>query len=496
MNKKTVIIRSKKKRQSLPSTIFTFFLKRKAVSFFILLLLILAIPLTILQGKRSQDIRQRASGDAAVCIAQCQSTYGNTATEPICNAQRIALCQGRTINEGCKLEMNKCYQTCSGGIGCQQRCQEKEAACEQKCTADNCTAPVACEGECLTCKNKCATTPAQTASSELTCAQKCAQNSDTITSDTVACLKNCKETASTTSAPLPPQEAATTETLQEPTCNNSCEEITQTCTDTGCNKQTSCNTECSSRCFKNNTCTAPKTNTVTPPDDTPSAPGIAPNIDPCMLNRIGGKPCDRPVTPSDSGPSTTGTKAGSGIKNAISPKPQEPSLTATPQKQVTCSDNPIQAPFNQIWKAYCSNRCVTNSDCKSLPGWSAQSSQCYSFTNGSYCIQLQYNNIAGVCRDNPVPPPDGLMWKAACSGQPCTKNSDCPTTPGMENSNWCYGFDDGARCLQLQVANNTSAHTSASPSATTTTTKLINAIKTPFVSAWHTISTWLTHLFH
>ncbi len=61
---------------------------------------------------------------------------------------------------------------------------------------------------------------------------------------------------------------------------------------------------------------------------------------------------------------------------------------------------------------------------------------------------------SGSCRNNPVSPPGGYIWIANCS-RGCTVNADCPQNTGDPNvdiatSNWCYGFPDGPRCLQLQ----------------------------------------------
>lgn len=59
------------------------------------------------------------------------------------------------------------------------------------------------------------------------------------------------------------------------------------------------------------------------------------------------------------------------------------------------------------------------------------------------------------CNNNPVPPPDGgYTWVANCTSS-CTTNADCPQNTSDPNinpqtSNWCYGFAEGAKCLQLQ----------------------------------------------
>lgn len=59
------------------------------------------------------------------------------------------------------------------------------------------------------------------------------------------------------------------------------------------------------------------------------------------------------------------------------------------------------------------------------------------------------------CKDNPVTPPAGYIWKADCSNF-CKANSDCPPNTSdpsnvrADTSNWCYGFAAAPRCLQLQ----------------------------------------------
>lgn len=71
----------------------------------------------------------------------------------------------------------------------------------------------------------------------------------------------------------------------------------------------------------------------------------------------------------------------------------------------------------------------------------------------------------GNCRNNPVPPPEvsssenfKYEWKADCKGTQSTKcqtNADCPQNKtdtsrvNPEDSNWCYQFQDGNRCLKL-----------------------------------------------
>ncbi|MDO8638036.1 MAG: dockerin type I domain-containing protein [Candidatus Daviesbacteria bacterium] len=70
-----------------------------------------------------------------------------------------------------------------------------------------------------------------------------------------------------------------------------------------------------------------------------------------------------------------------------------------------------------------------------------------------------------VAGDNGNP---GLSWVADCA-KSCSKNSDCPGTTdgyvkqkfntdssskeGGDDSRWCYGFDGGAKCMQIKVKN-------------------------------------------
>lgn len=60
---------------------------------------------------------------------------------------------------------------------------------------------------------------------------------------------------------------------------------------------------------------------------------------------------------------------------------------------------------------------------------------------------------AGTCRDNPVDPPSGYKWEANCSGQVCADNSQCPSGANNQEG-WCYGFEDGAKCLKLVSTGN------------------------------------------
>lgn len=71
----------------------------------------------------------------------------------------------------------------------------------------------------------------------------------------------------------------------------------------------------------------------------------------------------------------------------------------------------------------------------------------------------------GLCKDNPISPPSPpangsnftYFWEADCESETsrlCKKNSDCPQNlddplVNPETSNWCYGFLEGPRCMQL-----------------------------------------------
>lgn len=76
----------------------------------------------------------------------------------------------------------------------------------------------------------------------------------------------------------------------------------------------------------------------------------------------------------------------------------------------------------------------------------------------------------GTCRDNPEAPPAGYTWKADCA-RACSSNSDCPknTSSGYvdpNSSSWCYGFESGFRCLQLQYGGGGTS-TGSQPGGTT-----------------------------
>lgn len=144
----------------------------------------------------------------------------------------------------------------------------------------------------------------------------------------------------------------------------------------------------------------------------------------------------------------------------------------------SCSDNPPDAPVpnsNYIWKADCNaSQCSGNDSCPKNtsdpnnvnPDTSAW---CYGFDDGANprCMQLQYTGShsapADDCKDNPVAPPSGYLWKADCTHF-CKANSDCPQNTSDPNvsadtSAWCYGFNAAPRCMQLQ-------HIAVAPPAT------------------------------
>src|SRR3972149_3428521 len=67
-----------------------------------------------------------------------------------------------------------------------------------------------------------------------------------------------------------------------------------------------------------------------------------------------------------------------------------------------------------------------------------------------FFLNVQSVLAQGVCRDNPETPPAGYKWAANCSSSgSCESNAGCPTGANNQEG-WCYGFEDGNRCLQLQ----------------------------------------------
>jgi hypothetical protein len=217
--------------------------------------------------------------------------------------------------------------------------------------------------------------------------------------------------------------------------------------------------------------------------------------------KVGGKPCSTPTPlPKGTTAQSPGTKPSTGGTT--------PGVTSPVTTQLVCGDNPILPAVNKTWKAYCTNtyKCASNDDCRKALPESAGSTQCYPFTNGSYCIQEQSNtlpgNSAGLCRDNPEPPPSSSqVWKAACGGKVCTKHSDCPQNPeytknatakNADRSNWCYGFDDGARCLMLQEKESSPKNVTPNPSIPA---NLASRTSNTLSSPWERFREWVSGLF-
>lgn len=95
-------------------------------------------------------------------------------------------------------------------------------------------------------------------------------------------------------------------------------------------------------------------------------------------------------------------------------------------------------------------------------------------TNNKNITNTKASGIS--CKNNPEAPPDGgYTWVANCAST-CTVNSDCPQNTadsGNVNpvtSNWCYGFAEGAKCLQLQKGSGGES-TSVNSGGTTGTSK-------------------------
>lgn len=69
--------------------------------------------------------------------------------------------------------------------------------------------------------------------------------------------------------------------------------------------------------------------------------------------------------------------------------------------------------------------------------------------------------------------PQGYRWEANCTKDSCSANEDCPQNTidsgvTAETSNWCYGFDDGNKCLMLKsTSGNTTSAISFVPQLTT-----------------------------
>lgn len=72
--------------------------------------------------------------------------------------------------------------------------------------------------------------------------------------------------------------------------------------------------------------------------------------------------------------------------------------------------------------------------------------------------QLKSKATVGNCKLNPdLAPgetPSGYRWEADCSGPVCTDKSQCQGNDAIDVSSgtdtkWCYGFEDGAKCMKL-----------------------------------------------
>lgn len=106
-----------------------------------------------------------------------------------------------------------------------------------------------------------------------------------------------------------------------------------------------------------------------------------------------------------------------------------------------------------------SQNCSTNDNCGYVPGCSSGAQVTCPASGGTG------RTGTGSCRDNPETPPSGYRWDANCnSSGACTTNSQCPK--GANNADgWCYGFDDGFRCMKLVTATTQQPATPAQPAA-------------------------------
>ncbi len=570
MNKKTIVVRSKKPKQSFFQKCISFITKRKTFTFLSIAILLIAIPLTVVQSLHIQDLRQQAKeSDGGNCQATCQQ---------YCTPEKTTCTEGYQpcLDYGHEVE-KKALDACDPHNGatfqsCLTAANSTYSAWAASCSTKYCkTTPASCNNSSYSyCVNAC--------KSPSTCEQQCEQKGSD--NAVAACLKaNCQTT--TTRTPLQCYEACVANETSSSTCQSQCgytvpnsagsapnegtkpksggSSCYEDCIDRG-GSGTSCQIDCSTPSYNNTVCvkhenayctndadcddayvrntsyscsdkgtnfgsccvkrTSPpvvtpgKKTTVTPAGSG-SKPGSTGGKGICLPSgfySVGGEPCPTPtpvkktgVTPGSGTTSNGGTKPQTG---STTPGASSPNITSAPTLQTACANNPIQPPVNKIWKAYCSSgyKCVTNDDCKKVLSASGGETQCYVFTNGSYCMQLQFDNIAGTCRDNPETPPGAnQVWKADCGGKTCKEHSDCPQNPAYasnpnDKSNWCYGFDDGARCMMLQEKNgNTTASTPTTSSSSATsksvTSTVIDTITSPFVSAWDAITGFVTGFF-
>lgn len=94
--------------------------------------------------------------------------------------------------------------------------------------------------------------------------------------------------------------------------------------------------------------------------------------------------------------------------------------------------------------------------------------------------------IVGYCGTAPIPTTSDtrFRWVPLCNGAVCRSNADCPL--GVNNQpGWCYGFDNGFKCLQYQSS-------AISPSLTPTITLTLTPVPTATTTSTNTPTPTLT----
>lgn len=63
---------------------------------------------------------------------------------------------------------------------------------------------------------------------------------------------------------------------------------------------------------------------------------------------------------------------------------------------------------------------------------------------------------------NVIQTPTGYKWEGQCS-RSCTNHAECKTSASDNNTYWCYGFTDGAKCMKLVSLSTGSGSTPTTP---------------------------------